>query len=175
MSDGFHKINGLKWARAIARPSCIPKSRPKGIRAEGLRYEKALAKHIPFAKHGPWFEFEDASGRHFCQMDFVFGHGGESWVLEAKLSACESGFRQLHYLYLPVLEAVFDRPAHGIQVVKYLRRGVDGTICHNLAAALEHGLTDARTFWIWMPQQGTTGAAIPRATSRRLDTAAVVA
>ena len=66
MSGRFSRtIVGLESARALAgRPLSIPKGRPRGAKADGIRYEKLLAKALaPLGfEHGRWFEFVDANG-----------------------------------------------------------------------------------------------------------------
>src|SRR5436190_8478559 len=93
----------VDWARPCLRPACIPKSRLKGAKADGLRYEKLVAKAIPEAKHGPWYEFCDVNGPGYCQPDLVVISPRMVLVLECKLSNYFEGLQQIERLYKPVL------------------------------------------------------------------------
>lgn len=143
----------IKWARPCPRPRNIPISRARGAKAFGLRYEKAFALRIRDSVAGQWFEYEDASGKHFCQMDLLFKRPlqtpervkadpgvGCLVVAECKYSWTLDAFQQLHGLYLPVLRAYagLGRQILGFQVCKRLLpnmpQGV--TICRGLEEAL---------------------------------------
>lgn len=116
----MRQITGLKWAKESKSPWPAVKRRPKGAKGLGLSYEKALAKALPHAQHGLWFEFEDKQGRGFCSPDFLFIGTDGVLVLEAKLTRYEEACKQLLGLYLPVLSMVYKRPVRGAAVVKYL-------------------------------------------------------
>lgn len=115
----MREIRGLRWARALeARPRCIPQSRPRGKKREGIRYEEALSASAPWLIRGQWFEFEDRVGRGYCQIDFISQPLG--MILEAKYTWTEEGHRQIEGLYRPVLEEVLKRTVIGIVVCKKL-------------------------------------------------------
>lgn len=117
----YRRIVGLKWARECERPKCIPKGRPRGRKAAGLRYERQLAKALPEAKHGQWFEFEDVNGRGYCQTDLLLHLGG--WgiaILECKYTWTLEAQRQLDLLYRPVVERAFMLPVRCVVVCKVL-------------------------------------------------------
>jgi len=123
------------WARPCPRPP-IPKTRPRGAKADGLRYEKLVAKAIPEAKHGPWYEFQDINGRGYCQPDLVVVQREGVLVLECKLSNYFEGLQQIERLYKPVLFAAYKRPVYGIVVVKSLRSDIPARIiCASLDGA----------------------------------------
>ena len=65
----------LVWARACERPLCIRKGRVRGVKALGVRYENNVARRMTWAKQGQWFEFMDAEGKSFCQIDLLWDHG----------------------------------------------------------------------------------------------------
>lgn len=121
-------IRGLKWARALpARPSCIPQGRPRGAKAQGLRYERALAAMLPAARHGQWFEFEDLGGRGYCQVDLLLDRPeGGLLILEAKYTWTFEGHQQIEGLYVPVVERAWGMRAKGVVVAKRLVPGVVG-------------------------------------------------
>jgi hypothetical protein len=114
-------IEGLRWAKLLdERPGFIPNSRPRGAKAMGLRYERALAKAMPFAKRGLWFEFCDGNGLGVCQTDFIIELERGVLVLEVKYSWVSEAHLQLEGLYLPVVSMALARRARGLVVCKNL-------------------------------------------------------
>jgi hypothetical protein len=78
-------VEGLIWGVPLgARPDCIPVSRPRGAKALGVKYEKALAGALPGWKHGQWFQFKDINGYGYCQVDLMIELEACVIVLEAK-------------------------------------------------------------------------------------------
>jgi hypothetical protein len=103
----------------------------------GLSYEKALAKALPQAKHGLWFEFCDRNGRGFCQPDLVLEGKDEILVIEAKLTNYAEACLQLQHLYAPVLAKAYSRPVRGAVALKYLSPDTPrDKICADLASVL---------------------------------------
>lgn len=144
-------IVGLRWAKACSRPACIPKSRPRGKKAAGLKYERDLAKAIKGAIHGQWFEFEDKNGHGWCQPDLFFTQGGEIFVLESKYTWTQSGHDQINLLYRPVLEAAFNIPVSGIVVCKVLTPDVEAHwVKGTLEEAIEQAKQDRKTVLHWV-------------------------
>ena len=125
------RIMGQVRAKPCARPACIPRSRPRGAKALGLRYERALARALPHGRHGPWYEFIDANGPGYCQPDIVLDMGECMFVLESKLSNVEQAKAQIEDLYVPVLTAAHRTKVHGIIVVRHLTPGVDLALVHD--------------------------------------------
>lgn len=129
-------IEGLRWAEA--RPSGPwGKPRPRGAKAHGVRYEKALAKALPAAVHGQWFEFIDLHGPGWCQVDFLIQKEEFIFVLEAKYTWVPEGHSQLEKLYKPVVEKVFNKPMYGVVVCKNLVPAMPVPLVRNLGEALE--------------------------------------
>jgi len=101
---------------------------------EGLRYEKELATQLAsrdvhsqtglHVTHGPWFEYWDSRGSHFCQPDILLRAdiGSPIFVLECKRSLTGEAFRQLEELYVPILECVYEAKVFGFVVTKNLRQ-----------------------------------------------------
>ena len=115
------RVEGLRWARPLAGwPSGIPHSRPRGAKALGLRYERALARALPSAQHGRWWEYEDANGHGLCQTDLIIDLGARVLVLESKLRWVAEGHAQVELLYRPVLERALAKPVFGGVVCKTL-------------------------------------------------------
>lgn len=118
-------IQGLRWAKALpGKPSCIPVGRARGAKAAGLQYERALAKALPSAKHGQWWEFEDGLGHGYCQTDLVMIVSGGSLILESKYSWVAEGHTQVELLYMPVVAMATRKPAFGGVVTKRLKPGM---------------------------------------------------
>lgn len=145
------EIKNLIWAKACSRPSCIPKSRPRGKKAAGLRYERDLAKAVPGAIHGQWFEFTDSAGHGWCQPDLFFESHSAIWVLEAKYTWTEAGHRQIDRLYKPVLEKALDKPCFGMVVAKVLTSAMTVTsICRGLEEAMESARAGEKVCFHWL-------------------------
>lgn len=126
----IRQIKGLKWARQLpGRPKCIPTSRPRGAKAEGLRYERALAKRLPLAAHGVWFEFADSNGPGYCQPDFLLTlPNGALAILECKYTWVAEAHAQLAGLYAPVVREARGADVVGVVVCKRLVEGMKGTV-----------------------------------------------
>lgn len=163
----MRRISGIKWARACERPACIPVGRPRGAKAEGIRYEKKLGTFLDFAKRGCWFEYEDSKGHGWCQMDYLFGFQGTLFVLEVKYTYTEAAWAQLEELYFPVLRAAFNRPVRGIQVCKRLDGPPRSALCASLAGAIPIASLGRRVVWQWLGSD-TTGTQLPSPVSPSL-------
>ena len=119
----FRHIVGLHYAAMCLRPAHLPKSRPKGAKAAGLRYEKALAAAIPRAEHGQWFEFQDMNGPGHCQMDLIIEGQKRIVVIECKLTEVQIGRNQLTDLYFPIARKVWpDKEPLGIVAARHLSK-----------------------------------------------------
>lgn len=118
-------------------PECIPRSRARGVKALGHRYEVAVGKQLGGeAKRGVWWSYRDANGPGLCQTDFIII--GEIWVviLECKHTWTQEGMEQLRDLYIPVVEWALDRKVVGVQVCKHLVPSYSGAVYDNLEAAV---------------------------------------
>lgn len=124
----MRRVVGLRWAKPLdGKPSFLPCTRAaRGVRGEGLRYEKALARGLGARfQHGLWWEYRDECGICYCQTDF-FGKSSE-WaiVLESKLTWTQDAETQLWELYVPVVACALgfkrDRVVP-IVVCKYLTK-----------------------------------------------------
>lgn len=142
-------VMGLEEVRLGPGPF-VGKAKPRasGTKALGLRYEKALAKLIPEAKHGLWINFKDLNGWGWCQPDLLVRNfrwkmatGREQlWtlILEAKLSYTVNGHLQIEELYAPVVERLWGQPCLGIVVCKHLSDAAEPKIItDNLRQALD--------------------------------------
>ncbi len=130
-------VGQVAWAKRCAKPAAIGKSRPRGAKAQGLRYEKLVAKAMPFAVYGPWFEFFDGNGYGYCQPDLLIIESDRVIVLECKLSDYYAGYSQIERLYKPVLRTTFSRPVVGAVICKVLRSDAPKQlVCASLSEAL---------------------------------------
>jgi len=128
----------LDWARPCKRPANMPHARLKGTKADGLRYEKLVAKEFPYANHGQWYEFHDINGHGYCQPDIVFEDEGQIIVIECKLSNYFQAYTQLNSLYKPVLQEVYRLPVRTLVVMRSLRSDTPKKfVCTSLREALQ--------------------------------------
>jgi len=85
---------------------------------------------LPQAMHGQWIQFADSQGAGYAQPDFLleFPFADAILILESKLSWVPEAYGQIEYLYKPLVEKVWQKPAFGIVVTKNLIpdcRGLD--------------------------------------------------
>lgn len=147
----IRQICQLEWARPCQRPAGIPIGRPRGAKLAGIRYENSLARALPQAKHGQWFEFRDQVGSGYCQPDLLLGEDGICWILEVKYSWTIDGHRQLEGLYLPVVAKAIARPVRGLVVCRRLTEGMKGiTVARSLEEAARLALDGKRVALHWL-------------------------
>lgn len=114
-------ISGLQYAHTCPTPQhASGVHRPKGAKAHGLRYEKAVAKALPFARHGQWFQFLDVNGLGTCQTDLLLEFPELVVVLEAKYTWTLTGHVQVERLYKPVVEKALGKPVVGMVICRTL-------------------------------------------------------
>lgn len=138
LSSMLRQVNSLQWASPQANGP-FPAKRPgnRGAKAAGLRYERALAKALPSARHGQWFEFRDWNGHGWCQPDLLLPVGDQDLVvLEAKYTWTEEGFAQLNGLYLPIVRHCTSKVVSGVLVCKVLVPGHRGVVTSSLWDAI---------------------------------------
>lgn len=113
-------------------------NRPRGAKAAGLRYERALAKAIPLALHGQWFQYRTPDGPAWCQTDLLLLGKKRAVVIEVKLSDYLGARVQLQNLYLPVLRAAYPHlEPFGVIVLRSLEQvPADMEVFESLAPAL---------------------------------------
>lgn len=148
----IRRIKGLKWAQQCARPKCIPKGRARGACAQGLRYERSLAKRLPLAEHGQWFEYEDSNGLGYCQPDLIVKLPDRTWgVIEVKYTWVPEAHLQIEALYLPVIEAARQEPVCGVVACKRLVEGMRGTtVTGDLWHAFQLSAEGRRPVFHWL-------------------------
>jgi len=121
-------VKELEWAQKAERPPGMPIGRPRGAKAVGVRYEKALAKALPGMVHGQWWNFRDRNGNGYCQTDFVLDREDFALVLEAKYTWVLAGHTQLRDLYIPVVGRALAKPVFGIVVCRNLIPGMPDVV-----------------------------------------------
>lgn len=140
MSEGHRQISKLKTATALLeRPSAIPQSRPRGAKAAGIRFEKAVFEALCGGIRGQWFSFEDENGWGYCQPDIIYPFLPDFFaVIEVKYTLVPGAHQKLSNLYLPVVSKALKAPAAGVVIVKNLDpRYRRGKIYTDLRAAAE--------------------------------------
>lgn len=114
-------ISGLQYAHQCPTPQHAQGvRRPRGAKAHGLRYEKSVAKALPLAAHGRWFQFLDANGIGTCQTDLLLEFKDLVVVLEAKYTWTLTGHVQVERLYQPVVAKALGKPVVGLVICKNL-------------------------------------------------------
>lgn len=117
-------------------PEMIPKSKPRGIKALGRRYEMAVSRQLgPDAHRGIWWSYRDANGPGLYQTDFLIT--GVIWavILECKHTWTLEGMEQLRN-YMPVVEMALNKRVLGVQVCKHLVPEHVGPVYNDLADAV---------------------------------------
>lgn len=152
-------VKGLISADPCTRPPNIPKSRPRGRKAAGLKYEKDLACGLRLSIigkmplwHGQWFRFIDQNGLGVCQPDIIVRTPVGIAILESKYTWTQAGHLQLEKLYIPVVEKANPGvPAFGIVVCKVLTMDVDPSwVCRDLQSAIRRSSAGLKTVLHWI-------------------------
>jgi hypothetical protein len=150
------KVCGLRFATPCERPSCIPIGRPRGVKALGIRYERTVAEALQRTygtvpvKYGQWFEFHDANGRGYAQVDLLLHIANmDHYVVgECKLTDTEEAWRKLREFYLPIVKMATQRPCVGFVVCKNLTRASDPrSVCDSFRTTLLKCLNGGSPVW----------------------------
>lgn len=97
-------------------PPFVIRSRKKGAKAEGLRYEKVVkgylgAEYPTLFKDGFWMRFRsvDELTYRYCQPDclLIDENIGHIYVVEIKLRHCLRAWAQLELLYAPLIKHLY--------------------------------------------------------------------
>lgn len=115
-------VRGLYHAERLAeRPSFIPKGRPRGAAAAGLRYERAFGKALGgLACRGQWFKYKDSAGDGWCEVDYLIEMATMVAILECKYTWTPAAYAQTELLYRPVVEFALKKQVLTVQVCKRL-------------------------------------------------------
>jgi len=152
------QIKGIAWAEPCLRPRGLPEKKPRrGSKAEGLRFERALARALgPRCTQGQWFRFMDDNGPGHCQPDLLLIGRKRIVVIECKLTFTLEGVMQLQELYLPVLRTHYAR--HEVLCVLACKnltpQAPAGRIHASLRAAIEDALSGGVAVFHWFGAMG---------------------
>lgn len=150
---GHRSPSELSYAQRCNRPLGLPHSRPRGAKAQGLRYERALARALSWAKHGQWFEYRDRLGLWHCQVDLLaLLPSGEALVIEAKYTWTLAGHAQIDQLYAPVVGLALGRPVVGLVVCRTLlpETARMASVTGDLAEGIKLALAGRRVAVQWL-------------------------
>lgn len=110
---GFKPAQNILWTKLHASPPpWIKRKKPRGRKAQGIRYERKVLDHLEETNplpllRSPWVEFgEEGSNRpRWCQPDGILldPWEGKATLLEVKYQHTAAAWWQLHELYLPVV------------------------------------------------------------------------
>ena len=153
-------LHSLLWAEA-RDTGPFPKAKGHSIpQREGLRYERRLCRYLAGAGEllaGQWIEYEDRSGTGWAQMDALLIFPDRTLVFEAKRTWTPDAQEKLHYLYGPLVRAVWQRPTRLIQVCKHLRPGVGSNVVFSLDEVVRvptPGHQGDYLVWCWDGREG---------------------
>lgn len=148
------KPANVAFAIPDVRPRCIPVGRPRGSKAEGLRYEKALLGALgPPIVRGQWWQYVLAGeGKaRWCQTDLLLNGASSALIIECKLSWVPEGQESLTRLYVPVVERALSKPAFGIVACRNLRRGIGAAVVGDLDEAVQAATRGFKVVLHWIP------------------------
>ena len=130
LPDRFREAEDIAWAKLRAVPPSFAgrRTRLTGSRAAGVRYEKKI--HEEFLQRyphnylpSPWFEFQDAHGRRWCQPDgmLIDIRQGLCVIVEVKHHHTGEAWWKLQRLYLPVARQILgpDWEYRCLEVVRF--------------------------------------------------------
>lgn len=129
--------------RAIPPTFAMRKTRVRGARAAGIRYEKKV--HAEFLRRyprhylpSPWFQFWDIHGQRWCQPDGLLIDPAQNLIVISEIKHHHTGeaWWKLIRLYLPVVRQFFgaDWEYRCIEVVRYY----DAQVCFPGAQLMRH-------------------------------------
>lgn len=110
---------GVQSAQRLQQaPPFIRRGRPTGRFAVGIRYEREVHEYLALLALGrpdleyvpsPWFQYQDKSGRRWCQPDALIfkPESRVGIVYEAKYQHIADAWWQLTQLYVPVLQRAY--------------------------------------------------------------------
>lgn len=118
------KIIGLCSAKILEeRPQFIgPGGSASQSQRAGMVYERRVANYFKAlysgVQYGPWIEYEDRYGKGFCQPDIIIAKPSAPLVIvECKLTATKTAFKQLRDMYLPVVAEIYNVARKDIKLV----------------------------------------------------------
>jgi len=160
----FRSAEQVEWAEFADEPSFVNTGKkPRGRRAEGLRYEGKAQNYLSERLgqgylRSPWLRFMErgADRPRWCQPDglYIDFELGKLVIVEVKLQHTLDAWWQLEHLYIPVIRRAF---AQGIwtiatcEVVKWY----DPAVAYPVAPTLRENIVEAApndfSVHIWKP------------------------
>jgi len=112
----FNPVGDLVWVRPLPyQPPFINRRKPKGRKAQGVRYEQRAHAHFRDLYgeryiHSQWFQFQEAGlNPRYCELDglLIRPKQGRLILLEMKYSHTANAWWQTRKLYSPILRFLF--------------------------------------------------------------------
>lgn len=106
------------WAKFSTQPEFAKRQRRRsGARLRGKQYEAKVgaalaAEYAERLLLAPWIEFQDESGKHWCQPDGLLLNvqSGIITIIEIKYQHTPDAWLQLRRLYQPIVDFLFSTP-----------------------------------------------------------------
>lgn len=160
----FKPAGTIIWAEFCGAPGFLRNQRrPRGRRAEGVRYERKAQKFLAEELGegycpSPWLRFraEEAKRPRYCQPDGVLFdiEGGKITLYEVKLQHTADAWWQLEHLYLPVISFLFPSRLWKMsvcEVVKWYDPAVAFPVQPRLLRDLRGARPENFSVHIWKP------------------------
>lgn len=138
-------------ARFCENDPRFKKRKPRGLKREGLLYERRAGDALLETKpqtlwRGPWFEYRLGGEEkdRICQPDMLLLKNNRLYVVEAKRTALIEAYDKLEDLYCPVVELAFKGlyTTSGVQIFKFLTKA---TLTHKPVVSIHDIYTRQET------------------------------
>ena len=112
----FSPVGDLAWVKPLPyKPSFIKRRKPKGRKAQGVRYEKRAHEHFNelFGDryiNSQWFQFKEPDTKaRYCEIDglLIRPKQGTIIILEMKYNHTSDAWWQTRRLYEPIIKFLF--------------------------------------------------------------------
>jgi hypothetical protein len=140
------------------RPSWLPTigSSSAAVRL-GLKYEKQAHEEMTKRygdryQSGVWFQYADARGEHYCQLDGLLELDEQYVVLEMKYNHVAAAWTQLRYLYGPVVRSWSDKEVLLVEVVKWFDPDTVSRRPARLLKDVEKARANTFNVHVWRPR-----------------------
>ena len=161
----YRQVEGeVKWARFSLEPAFAQRQKRRtGARARGKQYEAKAgaafaAEYAGRILLGPWIEYMDETGHHWCQPDgMLFNvHSGYITIIEMKYQHTPDAWLQLRRLYQPIVDFLFATPdqlwsTNIVEVVRWYDAQIGFPEPVRLTPALHLAHPRAFNVHIWNP------------------------
>lgn len=141
----------ISWAKRRESAPHFFSEPAKGIQKDGIRYERAVWRHLAGSERGVWWDYVRDGELRFCQTDLLLPLGERLLVIEVKLTYRKDTWEKVSGLYVPVVEKATDREVIGVIAVRSLRAGYIGA-CGELDEAVGKAMKGEEAVWHWVPR-----------------------